>query len=99
MKKHWPLHAIHIGILFLLLGIQMFAIDTYVLTPTATRVLSKVTVPSSGSANGKLQDFVVNSTGVSHNLDLPDWLSWGTACAGAVLIIHGVSQARLRKKK
>ncbi len=94
MKKNWPFHAIYLGFFLLLLGTQMFAVDSYTLTPGATQFLSRWTGPSTETAEGKLQSFIVNNTTTRGTIHLPDWIVWGTFCAGAVLTVHGISQLK-----
>jgi len=90
MSRH-PHLWLYIGLLVLLLGIQLHAVDTYVLSPTATRILADWFGRPSDTPQGAIEQLALKSDALAHyNLSPPSWLAWAMLSAGAVMVTHGV---------
>ena len=89
-QKAWAIHFIYAGIILLLIGGQMYAVESYRLTPSATKFLAHNVGPSPDTPRGALNHLMVNSgTGVRETITPPGWLAWAAISAGSVLAAHG----------
>ncbi|GAA4431875.1 hypothetical protein [Bremerella cremea] len=88
--KAWSIHFIYAGVILLLAGGQMYAVESYQLTPSATKFLAHNVGPGPETAQGAINHFMVNSnTGVRETITPPGWVAWAALSAGAVLSVHG----------
>jgi hypothetical protein len=87
------------GTLLLLIGIQLRAVDSFVLTPKATQfVESKMRGTGLGGtslANRRSYDYdsLLLSAGPlpTKSVRPPRWLGWAALSVGAVLVLHGLT--------
>ncbi|UUO05874.1 hypothetical protein M4951_21215 [Blastopirellula sp. J2-11] len=86
----WPLHAIYLGVILLLAGVTLKSVESFTLTPTATRLLSRHAGPSTETTEGALQSMIVENTDQRHMIRPRSWIGWGLLSAGAVLVVHGI---------
>ena len=88
--KAWAIHFIYAGVILLLAGGQMYAVESYQLTPSATKFLAHNVGPGPETAQGAFNHFMVNNaSGVRETIKPPGWIAWASLSAGAVLAIHG----------
>ncbi len=86
---------IYLGLLLLLIGMQLRAVEAFVLRPPTTRILAEWTGPAADTAEGAIQRMALRSDAVArHQIQPPGWLSWATLSVGAVMLAHGVIQKR-----
>jgi hypothetical protein len=77
------------GLLCLLLGGQLRAIDTVELTPEFTQFLAERTGHPLASVNEASQSGGQSDRPtVKKVIHLPDWSGWGLISIGAVLVLH-----------
>lgn len=88
-RKDWAIHFIYAGILLLLAGTQMHAVEAYRLTPSATAFLAKNFGPGPETTQGALNHLMVNGAQVRKTVDVPTWIAWAALSGGAVMAIHG----------
>ncbi|RCS40660.1 hypothetical protein DTL42_25160 [Bremerella cremea] len=89
-QKAWAIHFIYAGIILLLAGGQMYAVESYQLTPSATKFLAHNVGPGPETTRGALNHLVVNSGAqVRETITLPNWIAWASLSAGAILAVHG----------
>jgi hypothetical protein len=83
-----------IGLVLVLLGIQLRAVDTYVLNEKTTQFLEKrmqsSSIISENTLNASLYTMAVPT--VRKQLTHPRWVGLAFISAGAVLLLHGLSQ-------
>jgi hypothetical protein len=80
-----------IGLVIMLLGLQLRAVEAYVLNETSTKFLARQKVkaeektiwnwPTSLAADGKVPI-------TRKRIEPPRWLAWALVCTGGVLILH-----------
>jgi hypothetical protein len=86
------------GILILLVGLQVRAVRTYVLTPETTRILAEwsdadtVSVAQAGEFSP--QAAVATVTGAQKTIEPPEWLGWCLMSIGAVLVLHSLAMPK-----
>lgn len=86
---------IYTGLLLLLIGLQLRAVETFILRPPTTRILAEWTGPGANTAEGAIQRLALQSDAVArHEVRPPGWISWATLSFGAVMLAHGVIQKR-----
>ncbi|MEQ8784693.1 MAG: hypothetical protein RIC55_00265 [Pirellulaceae bacterium] len=90
----WSIFA---GIVLLLIGVQLRLVDSYVLNPTATGVLARITGPPAESPQGSIRQLVVETTSPKKQLRPWPWLGWACLSLGTVLTSFGVMH-KWRKK-
>ncbi len=78
------------GLLFLLMGLQMRAVESYTLSPGTTRRLAHWAGPPASTPKGAVQRMVVETASVRKTITPPPWLGWATLSLGAVLTAHGL---------
>jgi len=88
-----------LGALVLLLGIQVRMVDTYVLTPQATKFLAErsgnPTLASAASSPGHF--LAANSPAtplLRKSIQPPEWLGWCFVSVGAVFVLHSLAMPR-----
>ena len=83
------------GLLLLMLGIQFRLVDSFVLTPKATKVLAKqVGHPAAGASDAAEAVSGKSAPLLKMNVRPPDWLGWSLVSFGAVLILHSLAMPR-----
>jgi hypothetical protein len=88
-----------LGMFILLIGIQMRTVDTFVLSPEATKFLAErsgnATVASAATSPGA---FIAANTPANpmmrKSLHPPEWLGWCLVSIGAVLVLHSLAMPR-----
>ena len=84
-----------IGIVLLLLGLQLRAVDSFVLTSKATRFLHEKAQQSGfrSAADPYNFDSLLLTAGpiAKKTLHPPRWLGWALISVGAVLTLHGMT--------
>jgi hypothetical protein len=90
--RHGFLYA---GILLILVGVHLRAVDTFVLNADATRVLASWSGPPPETARGTIRQFVINATSPREPISPPAWLGWALLSLGIVLTAQGL----LRKSR
>jgi len=88
--REYAVHFIYGGIIVLLAGLQMHAVEAYRLTPAATSFLAHNVGPSEGTAEGALNRLMVGNMDVRKTISPPSWLSWGALSCGGVFAAHGM---------
>lgn len=88
-----------LGMLILLIGIQVRMVESYTLSPEATRFLAErsggATVASAAESPG--QFIAANapaSAGVRKTIQPPEWIGWCLISVGAVLVLHSLAMPR-----
>ena len=81
-----------IGIVLLFFGIQLRAVDTFVLNERASRFVEKrlrqsAVQQGSGYSSSLLSSSFATKMQFSH----PRWVGWAMICTGVVLVLHGVT--------
>jgi hypothetical protein len=81
------------GIVLLLMGLQFRAVNSYTLTPEATRFLAERTQTSAsdGALFALSTDF---GAGPQKVVKPPDWLGWCLVSVGGVLILHSLAMRK-----
>lgn len=88
--KAWAIHFIYAGIFLLLAGGQMYAVESYRLTPSATKFLAHNVGPGPDTPRGALNHLMVSSgADVRESITPPSWIAWAALSAGFVLAVHG----------
>lgn len=87
------------GALILMIGLQVRAVDTYVLSPEATKFLAErsgnSTVASAATSPG--QFVAANSPAtpaIRKSIKPPEWLGWCLTSIGAVFVLHSLAMPR-----
>ena len=84
-----------VGIVLLLLGLQLRAVDSFVLTPKATRFIHEKTRESGfrTAADPYNLDTYLMAAGpvAKKTITPPKWLGWAAISVGAVLTLHGLT--------
>ena len=88
-----------LGVFILLIGIQARMVDTYVLSPEATKFLAErsgnTTLASASSSPGTvLAANAPPSSFVRKSFRPPEWLGWCLMSVGAVLMLHSLAMPR-----
>jgi len=85
----WLQVSILLGVVLLLFGLQVNAVEAFVCTPPATEFMA-TWFGASGTAQGAIQRLVVEKTGHRHVFEPPVWLGWALMSVGFVLFMHGM---------
>ena len=88
--------AVVIGILLLLIGLQLRAVESFVLSPGATNTLAQWFGPSRDTPEGAVQQIVIDTTAPRKVLTPPRWLGWMCLSLGVVAVGYG-TLGRYRK--
>ncbi len=83
------------GVVIVLLGVQFRMVESYELTPDATRILARQT----GHPVASLNDTIESLTGRTQpmpraTLRPPEWLGWSLISLGSVLILHAMAMKK-----
>jgi hypothetical protein len=81
--------SIFAGMVLLLLGLQLRLVDSYVLTPAATRMLARISGPAPDSPEGTLRQVMIESTSPRQEVRPWPWLGWASLSTGGVLTAFG----------
>jgi hypothetical protein len=83
------------GLVLLFLGLQIFRIDSVVLTPECAKFLALDGDSQAVAASDSMSGVIRAETGSgSKKFQPPEWISWALMCAGAVLILHSWAMPR-----
>lgn len=80
--------AFYLGLFLLLAGLQLRAVETYVLSASATKLLSDQFGASVDTPEGALEKLVVNTASPRKAITPPRWLGWAALSASAVLLAY-----------
>jgi hypothetical protein len=88
-----------VGVLLLLVGFQLRIVESYLLTPDATRLLVERGAAPNVASTGQQQ---INNFAVQNNLVPaskrmivpPEWLGWCLASIGSVLVLHSLAMPK-----
>ena len=86
-----------IGALALVIGFQLRAVDSFVLTPQASAAIEK-NVRRSQLRNNPYDSIMMSGIPTSttpKTVRPPRWLGWAMLSVGAVLVLHGSTVRRL----
>ncbi len=83
------------GMLLLFMGIQLRAVDSYVLTPEATQILAERTGHPLAAVNAQTAALTPDGKPMAKKtVRPPDWLGWCLLSAGSVLALVSFSLKR-----
>ena len=85
-----------LGMVIFLLGLQFRLVDSYVLTPKATKLLAEKTGHPMAAAIEAADTLSGSEKTVAppHRLKQPEWLGWSLMSIGAVLILHSMAMKK-----
>ena len=89
--------GIYAGVVLLLAGVQLRAVEQYVLSNGATQMLSQWLGSDPDTAEGAVQNWVVKNTPARKVIQPPRWLGWAAMSIGAVLVAHGAMRRRQKR--
>lgn len=89
-RYDWTHVTLVVGIVLLLWGLQLRAVESYVCTPDATALLSRWFGPPENSAQGRLQRIVVDTASPQKVFTPAPWFGWAVLSIGGVLTCHGI---------
>jgi hypothetical protein len=87
---------IYAGVLLLLLGLQLRAVDAFVLSTRTTQMAAEWFGPS-GQPNGLARLAISSDAGGRRHVQPPVWLGWAMLSCGVVLLAHGLIQRRAKR--
>lgn len=96
-RTTYSIHYIYAGLLLLLAGAQMVAVESYRLTPAATAFLAQNVGPGAETPRGAVNRLMVQTTSVRKTLEIPSWVAWCTMSIGSVLLVHGAMLSTIKK--
>ena len=79
-----------LGILLLLIGGELRAVESFVLTPAATRVLANLSGPSGDTASGAVRQVILDTAPPRKIIVPPPWLGWALLSIGIVVSAHAI---------
>lgn len=82
--------SLYAGVLLLLAGLQLRAVETFELSAPTTRILAGFVGPSPGTPHGAVRQLVIDTTQPKHRITPPEWLGWSLLSIGCVLTAHGM---------
>jgi hypothetical protein len=83
------------GLVLLLIGFQFRMVDSFVLTPEATKVLAKQTGHPVAAAGDAVESVVGTEPRTpSMTIRPPEWVGWSFLCFGSVLILHSLAMKK-----
>ena len=77
------------GLLLILIGMQMRLVESYVLSPAATRVLADWFGAPPATPTGALQQLATQGN-ARKIVSPPRWLGWASMSLGVMLVAYGV---------
>ncbi len=80
-----------IGLVVLLLGLQLRAVEAYVLNETSTRFLARQAAKSEKSSVWSWPTSLAAQGAVpiqGKRIEPPRWIAWALLCTGGVLVLH-----------
>ena len=81
-----------IGLVIFAIGIQFRVVDSFVLTPQATKILAERTGHPIAGTNKAVQQVLGESPPVaSYTWKPKEWLGWSLMSIGAVAILHSLA--------
>ena len=86
------------GLFLVLLGVQLHAVDAYVLSPETVRLLDGWFGPPADTAGGAVRKILLTSDNIARqHVEPPSWLAWAVLSVGGVMLAHGLMQNRARR--
>lgn len=82
------------GLLLLLIGMQLYVVETFIVTPAATQTLAQWFGPSSRSVEGAVQQFVLETASPRKAITPPRWLGLACLATGFVALAYGLLRRR-----
>lgn len=87
------------GVLILLIGLQLRLVQSYVLTPEATRILAKQAVAANSGPTPPRLAFAASGgspllPSARKVIRPPEWLGWCLLSVGSVLILHSLAMRK-----
>ena len=77
------------GLVLLFLGIEFRAMDSFVLTQKATKMLAEQSGHPVATANDAFQSAIGSeATLPAKTVHLPEWVGWSLLSLGSVLVLH-----------
>ena len=83
-----------LGVLLLLAGLQLRVVETYVLSPGATRVAAKYFGADPYTARGTVETIALATSNPRKALTPPRWLGWAMLAGGFVAVAYGVTSGK-----
>jgi hypothetical protein len=91
-----------LGVLLMLLGVQLWCVKSYMLTPKAARFVKQriievedavadTSLPSYFNAAYAGTHYAAATGETGHSLTPPSWLKWAALFAGSVLVLQGAA--------
>ncbi len=85
-----------VGCLLVLAGLQLRVVDTYVLSPGATRVAARWFGAEPGTVRGTVEWIALETGNPRKALTPPEWLGWALVSSGLVSLAYAVISGRRR---
>jgi hypothetical protein len=83
------------GIVVLFVGLQIRAVETYVLNERASKFLAERLGPMLADADNSASQFVAaTGTVPRRTVKLPTWVGYAVISVGAVLVLHSLAMKR-----
>ena len=83
------------GLLLLLLGVQFRMVDSFVLTPEFSKMITKQQGRPVATASFSIQSMLpTNGPAPARTVHPPEWLGWLLVSAGSVLILHSLAMKK-----
>lgn len=90
-------HFFLIGMVFLMLGIQVHIVDSYIMSQKATQITSKI-LKEDAASNAESATLFLPASGPTYvdqkEITPPEWLGWLFMSIGVVLILHSFAMAK-----
>ena len=87
-----------VGIIILVLGLQIRAVDSLVLTPKAGHFIATRMNKNKSVASAMVTDLVLQApaslTRSKRTVHPPEWLGWALISIGSVLVLHSLALRR-----
>lgn len=93
----WLLASIVVGIILLLLGMQLRAVEQFVCAPWSTKILAQWFGGTGNGARDAIERMVVESGTHRHVIAPPAWCGWAALSLGFVLVANGLWAKRQRR--
>lgn len=78
-----------VGMVLLLVGIQFHYVDSFVLTPKATKLLAEQTNHPVAAASNAMESLTGSQAMLPPKIvQPPEWLGWFLMSVGSVLVLH-----------